>query len=97
VLEQKAHGCPGRAGVTTAGGVPQPWRCGTEGCGQWATLVGGGRLDWMISEVFSNPDDCRALRSPADPSGRSHTARILSAISRAMHAAPRRSLGDVFN
>jgi len=22
-------------GVTVPGGVAEPWRCGTEGCGQW--------------------------------------------------------------
>ena len=29
----------GGGGVTVPGGVPEPWRCGTEGCGQWAVLV----------------------------------------------------------
>ena len=26
----------GGGGVTIPGGVPEPWGCGTEGCGQWA-------------------------------------------------------------
>jgi len=26
----------GGGGVTIPGGAPDPWRCGTEGCGQWA-------------------------------------------------------------
>ena len=25
------HSCPGSGGVTISGGVPEPWRCGTEG------------------------------------------------------------------
>jgi len=27
----------GGVGVTIAGGVPELWGCGTEGCGQWVT------------------------------------------------------------
>jgi len=30
------HSCPGSGGVTVPGGVSELWRCGTEGCGQWA-------------------------------------------------------------
>jgi len=33
----------GGGGVTILGGVPEPWRCGTEGPSQW-TWWGG--LDW---------------------------------------------------
>ena len=43
----------GGGGVAVSGGVQEPWRCGTEGYGQWATLVVGGWLDWVILEVFS--------------------------------------------
>ena len=45
------HSCP------CSGGGHHPWGCcvyGTEGRGQWAVLVAGGQLDWMILEVFSN-------------------------------------------
>lgn len=49
--------CPGSAGVTIPAGVPEPWRCGTEGCAQQAALVVGGRLDWVILEVSSNLSD----------------------------------------
>ena len=45
--------CLGGGGVTVSGGVQKPWRCGTEGYGQWAVLVVGGWLDWVILEVFS--------------------------------------------
>jgi len=47
----------GNGRVTVPGGVPELWRCGTEGHGQWATLVVGGWLDWVILEVFSNLND----------------------------------------
>ena len=30
------HSCPGSGGVTVPGGIKEPWRCGTEGHGQWA-------------------------------------------------------------
>ena len=33
--------------------VFKDWRCGTEGCGQWARWDGLG-LDWGILVVFSN-------------------------------------------
>ena len=49
-LEQTAQG---GGGVTIPEGVPEPWRCGTEGCGQRARRGGMG-LDLVISEVFSN-------------------------------------------
>ena len=36
------HSCPGSAGVTVPGGVPELWECGTEGSGHdgggWAGL-----------------------------------------------------------
>jgi len=38
-LLQKSSGWH-REVVGSPGGVPEPWRCGTEGCGQGATLVG---------------------------------------------------------
>ena len=39
--EQSGSGTAAREwGVTIPGGVPEPWGCGTEGCGQWAW--GGG-------------------------------------------------------
>jgi len=42
------HNCPGSwGGVTVPGSVPEPWRCGTEGGGQWAQW-GGLRLDLGI-------------------------------------------------
>jgi len=41
----------------------KPWRCGTEGCGQWATLVIIGQLDWIILEVFSNLNDSMILHA----------------------------------
>ena len=31
-------------GVTVPGGVSELWRCGTEGCGQWARWAGVGAL-----------------------------------------------------
>jgi len=38
--------------VTISGGAPEPWGCGTEGCGQWAWGDGVG-----ILEVVSNRND----------------------------------------
>ena len=49
-MEQAAQG---GGGFTVPGGVRGPWKCGTEGCGQWA-WCGGLGLDWMIIEVLSN-------------------------------------------
>ena len=43
----------GSSGVIIPGGVPEPWRCGTEGRGQWAWWGALG-LDLGISEHFSN-------------------------------------------
>ena len=40
------HSCPWSGGVTIPGGVPEPWKCGTEGCGQWAWGVGWGWGSW---------------------------------------------------
>jgi len=31
-----AQDAQGGGGVTVPAGVQEPWRCGTEGCGQWA-------------------------------------------------------------
>ena len=50
------HSCPGSGGVTIPGGVPDPWRCGTEGCGQWARWGGVG-LGLGVLEVFFNLSD----------------------------------------
>jgi len=51
------HSCPGVVdGVTIPGGVPEPWKCGTEGCGHWAGWAGLG-LGLGISEVFSSLND----------------------------------------
>ena len=35
----------GRGGVTIPGGVSEPWRYSTEGCGQWAWWDGLVRSD----------------------------------------------------
>jgi len=48
--------CPGSGGVTVPGGAPEPWRCGTEGRGQWARWGGLG-FDMVILEFFSNMND----------------------------------------
>ena len=53
-VAQVAHG---GGGVTVLGGIQKPWRCGTEGCGQWAILVVGGCLDQIILVIFSNLND----------------------------------------
>jgi len=55
------HSCPGSGGVTVPGGVPEPWRCGTEGRGQWAWWDGLG-LDLGILAVFSNCSDSVTLQ-----------------------------------
>ena len=34
--EALARAAQGGGGVTISGGVAEPWRCGTEGCGRWA-------------------------------------------------------------
>jgi len=36
------HIFPGSGVGTVPGGVPEPWRCGTEECGQWAWWGGLG-------------------------------------------------------
>jgi len=51
------HSCPGSGGVTAPGGVPEPWGCGTEGCGQRALLMVG----WMVLEAFSSLNDSMVL------------------------------------
>ena len=53
---RQRHSCPGSGGVTVPGGVQEPYRCDTEGCGQWAQW-GGLELDLVIFEVFSNLRD----------------------------------------
>jgi len=52
-----AQAAQGSSGVIISGSAAEPRRCGTEGCGQWATLVVGGCSDWVVSEVFSNLND----------------------------------------
>ena len=38
---------------TTASGVPEPWGCGTEGCGQWTWGgVGRGQGSWRAFPAF---------------------------------------------
>ena len=44
-------GTTGGGGVTTHGGVQEPWGCGTEGCGQWAWW---GGLVYVISVAVSS-------------------------------------------
>jgi len=39
---------PGSGGGTVPGGAPDPWRCGTEGCGQWA-VQGWAWSSWRPS------------------------------------------------
>ena len=41
------------------GGVPEPWRCGTEGCGQWHGGMGLG-LEILL---FFNLNDFIILRA----------------------------------
>lgn len=50
------HSLPRSSGVTIPAGVPEPRRCGTKGCGQWARRGGLGS-DLGTSEVFSNRND----------------------------------------
>ena len=75
------HSCPGSGGFIVPGGVPEPWRCGTERCGQWAWWGGLG-LGLGLLEVFSNLNDSLALAalgvrraaiSPPQPSGSRET------------------------
>jgi len=51
VMVRYWHRLSRSGGVTVHGGVPEPRRCGTEGCGQWAWWDGLG-LHLMILEVF---------------------------------------------
>ena len=46
----------GGGGVTIRGGVPEPWRCGTEGCAQCACWGGLG-LDLGALGIFSDLND----------------------------------------
>ena len=46
-LAMQWHSCPGSGGVAVPGGVQEPWRCGTEGRGQWAILVVAGLDSWI--------------------------------------------------
>ena len=54
--EALAQAAQGGRGVTVSGNVPELWRCGTLGRGQW-----GGQLDWMTLEVFSKFNDSVTL------------------------------------
>jgi len=47
--------------VTVTGGVHEIWSWGTEEHGFLGMLGMGWQLDWMILEVFSNPDDSIVL------------------------------------
>ena len=49
----------GGGGVTIPGGVQETFRCCTEGHGLVENI--GGRLNWMILEVFSNLGDSMIL------------------------------------
>ena len=40
--EMQWHSCAGSVGIAVPAGVPEPWRCGTEGGGQWA------RWGWAV-------------------------------------------------
>ena len=50
-------------GVTVPGGVTEPWRCGTEGCGQWAQwgqagvgdMGGLSQPEWFYDPSASKP------------------------------------------
>jgi len=53
---------PRGGGAAVPGGVPEPQRCGTEGCGQWAQR---GGLCLGVSEVFSHLNDSMFLRRAA--------------------------------
>jgi len=53
ISSQKQRPCAGTAarggdGVTVPGGVPEPWRCATEGCGH-------GGVDWTWRSQRSFP------------------------------------------
>lgn len=85
VLAQPAQG---GGKVTVPGGVQETWRCGTEGHGQWAILVLGGWLDWVIIETVSGLYDSMNL-----PVGGLHTGVAPGKCS----VGPWRALqGDVF-
>ena len=50
------HSCPGSAGVTVPGGVPETRRHGAKGRGQWAQFGwAGAGLEIVV--VFSNHND----------------------------------------
>ena len=54
---QKERCCSGTAAqgggvVTVPGGVQGTWRCGTEGCGQWAWLGMGWGWAWWSQCSF---------------------------------------------
>ena len=50
----------GGGGVTVLGGIPEPWRCGTEG---YISGHGGGGLGLELGtlEVFSNLNDSKGV------------------------------------
>ena len=47
-------------GVVESPSLEEPWRCGTEGCGQWACWGWAG-LDLGVSEVSSHLHDSIVL------------------------------------
>ena len=55
-----AQAAQGGGRVTIPGGVPEPWRCGTEGHGQWVWWDGLG-LDLGTLEIISNLSDSMIL------------------------------------
>ena len=69
------HSCPGSGGVTIPGGVPEPWRCGTEGRGYGH---GGGGLgsDLEISVLFSTLNDSVILVSQFHTSPDPHQPKM---------------------
>ena len=53
----------GKDGVTIPGGASEPWRCGTERCGQWAWWDGLGlavsSLPTIKNSMYSHPGTMR--------------------------------------
>jgi len=70
------HSSPG-GGVTFLGGVPELWRCGTEGHGQWVWWGGLG-LELEILEQFFNLSD--AVIPPYSPGRTSYQQTLMEEI-----------------
>ena len=49
------HSCPCGGGVTIPGGVPEPWRCGTEECGHGGVVGVGDPRGLFQPERFYDP------------------------------------------